>query len=314
MPCAAKAAGALLETVECLADIELLALREPPQFRQRRDGRAVDREERRERGRGARPDALRQRGLFEKALGDLIGRSSADRAEPVRGEVLLDRRLHLRRAGAVEFRTRAGRPRLAVRSGDEALQPRRVAEAARQPPLPRRTEVELIQQRGEKRRVADGHPRPLDTKQRGHRERQPEYVGVGGDAVGAAKRLDARLPRLAAFAGPHAEHRPEVGVIRPPLGWPGRDVLETDGNRVVGPQRQFGAILGAGQVKPPPQILTGELDEYARGIHHRRLDEAIAGVGKKPAKGFVRVGHAPPRLPRGWALASSPIGRGPCAL
>ena len=116
---------------------------------------------------------------------------------------------------------------------------------------------------------------------RGERERQ--NIGVGGDAVAAAERLDRRPAGIRPARPSLAKHRAEIGIVRPPppARWRGG---EANGDRVVRPERQLGAVGAAGQEKPPAKILAGKVDEDARRLDDRRLDEGVAGVGEKRAK------------------------------
>ena len=68
-------------------------------------------------------------------------------------------------------------------------------------------------------------------------------------------------------------------------------MVQRDRDGVVRPQRHFGAVVGVGQKQPPPQLLAGKIDEDARLVKDRRLDEDVAGVGEEGAERRVEVAH-----------------------
>ena len=67
--------------------------------------------------------------------------------------------------------------------------------------------------------------------------------------------------------------------------------MQADRNRVVGAERQLGAVGGGGQIQAPPEVLAGKLDEDARRMNDRRFDEDVAGLREKPAQRFIGRAH-----------------------
>ena len=246
-------------------------------------------------------DAGGERRLLGEAGGDLLGRAAGD-AEAGRGELLFDRAADAGRARAGE-RPVVGRGDGAAVGGarDQGAEAPGVAEGAGEPPPPRGVEVERVEHRGEQARIADPHHRPRDAEEGGGIEGEAEHVGVGGVAVGAAERLDAGLEELVRLVGALPEDRAEIGVAGLPPRRSGGEVMERDGDGEVRPERHLDAVLVGGEEEAAAEILAEQLDEHARVIDDRRLDEAVTGVGEKRAKGLIGLGHwrrLVPRVPR----------------
>ena len=153
----------------------------------------------------------------------------------------------------------------------------------------------------------------LDAEEIGGRERQLQHVGIGGDAVGAPEQLDAGLQELAGLVAADAEHRAEIGVVRLPLRRAGGEVVQADGNRVVGAERQLGAVGArwsgrAGGADPrrqaPRTRSPGARSAARRKRSRRRREGASEAIGVMESR--LRRRHWPggPGHPRARPPAS----------
>ncbi len=93
--------------------------------------------------------------------------------------------------------------------------------------------------------------------------------------IRAADGFEARLHELAAFAGPHPEHRAAIAVAGG-LGAVGVQVLEADGNGVFGPQAQFRAGGVLRHEHAAADVLARQIDEDVRRLQDCRLDPRIS--------------------------------------
>ena len=156
-----------------------------------------------------------ERGLLEKAVGDLADRAAADGVDAGDREQVDHQRV--RRLGigarhgrqhALVFRARAGG--LDRQHVEVALETAGAVEILHQAALPGRREIEAFDQRREQADVAhaDFGSAHAEFGERFKSERQ--HLGVGGRGVGAAERLDAGLQEF-------------IRVRRRPGGTPGPD-------------------------------------------------------------------------------------------
>ena len=123
-----------------------------------------------------------------------------------------------------------------------------------------------------------GEPEPA------HRlKRQRHDLGVGMVAILDPVELDAGLDELArrALGGAIAEHRSEIAVARRPLRARAGEMVPAHRNRVVGPQAQLAPGRVLDQVKPPADVLAGELQEYRGRLQDRRLDALQPPLGEQ---------------------------------
>ena len=123
-------------------------------------------------------------------------------------------------------------------------------------------------------------------------------VGVGRVAVGPSERLDAGLEELVRLVGALPEDRAEIGVAGLPPRLARGEMVERDGDGEVRPERHLDAVLVGGEEEAAAEILAEELDEHARRIDDRRLDEGVTFVGEKRAKRTDRTQSLASRVAR----------------
>ena len=213
-------AGAALEQVERRRERDFGLGRERAKLRGGLVGIARHRQEPFDQGAGLARQRVggAERGLLQKALGDLTDRATADRADTGDREKIGDQRARAfgigagqRSEHALVLRARVGAGQRqhveVVREGGLAV------EVLHQPALPRRCEIERSDQRGEQPDVAQANFR------RGHVvvgdgvEAERQHLGVGRRLVGTAKGFNAGLQELRRGNAAVAEYGAEVAEV-----------------------------------------------------------------------------------------------------
>ena len=210
-------AGALIERIERLGQIEAGVRRQLPELSRGRVGIAGNGEKAPQNVLllGADIGLRARRGLFEEAIGDFAGAAAADRRDAGDGEQIFDERLGAGVVGALERRQNAGlserAPAVAVH---DRLQRAPARQAAPHPAQPDVRQGERGERAVEQARVAEAHLQRSGPRQFGRLQRQRENLGVGGLDVLAAVAFEPGLGHLAALPGAGAKDRAEIGVLR----------------------------------------------------------------------------------------------------
>ena len=221
--------------------------------------------------------------MFEKALGDLVDRTAADRFDAGDREEIGDEVTGGVGIGAGERGQHTLVFRRPARGGErqpvEIVGERGFAvEVFDQAALPRRCEIERGDEGGEQPHVADANLRRRQAVESGRLEPKRQHFGVGRRLVMPGEGLDPGLHELGGGALAMAKHRSEIAEAGRLAGPRRLQIGARDRNGEIGPQAQFAAVGIAGKKQPPADVLAREVEKRLRRLQDRRIDLHVAGA------------------------------------
>ncbi len=218
-----------------------------------------------------------QRGLFEKALGDLADAAPAHGRDAGDGEKIFDKR-----AGVlwVDAFKRGEHARMILRraiaaDGEDRVEIflRRIATNDFPPPL--RRDVKRIDESAEDRRIADPQNEFCGRNRGDGFKREAENLGVGRLAIGSPEILNASLQKFARPIFAKTKDGSAIGIGGGSARFGALKIMLADRNCIFRPQTIIRARLIARQVKPAADVFA-RIEKDRGVLQDRRFAQSIA--------------------------------------